>query len=185
MVSLETIATELALANGYYVQLIAQQIADFTRCGQSVVTPKITCLNRLIRALTWDVNDEVNNTTTQELYILLLKQIAPYTGSSLPIDPNVVIPGSTVIVEQSYVTPVKLFFNNNAAPGVADWQADYAESFGNDPTLALYLYNGTPGSYTEQTGQVPTLQFTDSDTLLQSFAFDFGFPQTGYILIST
>lgn len=184
MVSLETISNKLLLAEAYFVQLIDQQVIDFTRCGQSVTTATITCLNRLIRALTWDVDYGVNDQTTQDIYILLLKQLANYTGSILPFDPNVIIPGQTVIVDQSYITPVKLFFTS-AAPGVADWQTDYADILGNDPTLALYLYNGTPGSYTEQTGAVPTVQFDITNTILISFSYDFGFEQTGYILIST
>lgn len=92
---------------------------------------------------------------------------------------------TTIVVDQSYVTPVKLFFNNDATPSIADYQTDYATTFGNNPTFAVYLYNGSTGSYSLFSGASENLQYDITLTLLQSASFDLGFAQTGYVLIST
>lgn len=92
---------------------------------------------------------------------------------------------TTITINQNYVTPVKLFFNNEASPSIADYQANYAATFGNNPTFAIYLYNGTTGSYSLFAGATENLQYDITLTLLQSATFDLGFAQTGYILIST
>lgn len=184
-VSLETIAEKLNLARAYYLQLTnfdySQAIAGY--CAQ--YTQKLKCLNRLIRALNWDVTEEHNTDTTQRLYAMLLTEISPYSGATLPYDPSVVIPGITILVAQSYVTPQKLYFANDAMPGIADWQATYADDFGNDPTFAVYLPTGNPDEYALFTGVSEVLTFDASGTELLTAYFDFGIAQTGYILIST
>lgn len=92
---------------------------------------------------------------------------------------------TTVVVNPSYVTPVKQFFVNQSIPSIPDYQTSYAATFGNNPTFAIYLYNGTTGSYSLFTGASENLQYDITLTLLQSATFDLGLQQTGYILIST
>lgn len=92
---------------------------------------------------------------------------------------------TTIVVDQGYVPPVKQFFTASATPSIPDYQVTYASSFGNDPTFAVYLYNGSSGSYSLFSGASETLQYDSTLTILQSATFDLGLAQTGYILIST
>lgn len=135
MVSLQTIAQKLLLGQAYFAELIDQEIGDLIRCGQSVVTSKLICLNRIIRALTWDVDDEVNDEDTQEIYAMLLKQLAGYTGAILPNDPNVVIPGTTIVIAPGNVLLTSLVF-----PTEGDSSYTFPELIGNN---VLTVYRGT------------------------------------------
>lgn len=115
MATLQAISGSLLLAEAYYVELMSEYIADLTAGKLNPESQKnLICLNRLIRALTWDTADEVNDATTTELYELLLQQIAPYSGSSLTVNPDVVIPSNPIIYDPSgdYRLPLILTFSD-------------------------------------------------------------------------
>lgn len=184
MATLSEISDSLDLAKAYFVELLNEyrlKLVDGDIKPKGL--KKLICLNRLIRALTWDVNDEVNDDTTTELHILLLKDISAYPGAILPIDPDVVIPGSTISVTVISAPPERLYFDTDN-PTIPDWQGVYASRFGNDPTLAVFISNGS-GFFTQDVSASPSLQYDGTDTLLQSVSYQFGVSQTGYILIST
>lgn len=119
MATLQSISSSILLAEAYYVELLSEYIADLT---SGKLNPdsrkKLICLNRLIRALSWDTAEEVNDATTTQLYTLLLEQIAPYSGSSLTVNPNVVIPENPIVYDPSaeYRTPLIIT--------VSDFEAD-------------------------------------------------------------
>lgn len=109
MATLQAISGSLLLANAYYVELLAKYIDDLSSGKLNPESgKKVVCLNRLIRALSWDTADEVNDDTTTALYELLLQAIAPYSGSTLTVNPNVVIPTNPIIYDPSgeYRTPL-------------------------------------------------------------------------------
>ena len=111
MASLQTISGSLLLAEAYYTELLAEYIAELvTGKLNPEIGNKLKCLNRLIRALTWDTADEVNDADTSTIYALLLQEIAPYPGTVLTVNPDVVIPSNPIIYDPStaYRTPLIL-----------------------------------------------------------------------------
>ncbi len=134
-VTLETVSDKVELGKAYFLELcqydLAQEIAGF--CTQ--YTQKLTCLNRLIRALTWDINGDYNTNNTQRLYDLLLVQISTYSGSVLPNDPSVVIPGQTVMVLPGDVELTEVVF-----PGDGETSYTFDVLIGQQ---VLTVYRGT------------------------------------------
>lgn len=109
MATLQAISGSLLLAEAYYVELLAEYIDDLVSGKLNPESgKKIVCLNRLIRALSWDTADEVNDDTTSELYVLLLQAIAPYSGTVITVNPDVIIPTNPIIYDPSteYRTPL-------------------------------------------------------------------------------
>lgn len=92
MVSLATIEEKLLIAQAYYIELLSAEITSLQNGRCSSNYGKLTCLNRLIRALEWDVADEVNDDATQSIYELLLNTISLYNGDTLSVDTDVIIP---------------------------------------------------------------------------------------------
>lgn len=102
MATLQSISSSLLLAEAYYVELLAEYIVKLVSGRLNPeMQKKLICLNRLIRALSWDTADSVNDATTTQLYTLLLEAIAPYPGSSLTVNPNVVIPTNPIVYNSS------------------------------------------------------------------------------------
>lgn len=144
----------------------------------------------LFRSLTDTFPYRASYDTYEALILVLVskcQEVDSYNSEYNTINPNYQdIGGSTTIIDNPvYIAPVRLYFTNASTVTSNTWQASYADRFGNDPTLAVYLYNGVQGSYSLFEGVSETLQFDITGLLLQSFTFDFGTPQTGYILIST
>lgn len=109
MATLQAISGSLLLAEAYYIELLAKYIEDLVSGKLNPESgKKVICLNRLIRALSWDTSDEVNDDTTTALYVLLLQEIAPYPGTTLTVNPNVVIPTNPIVYDPSteYRTPL-------------------------------------------------------------------------------
>lgn len=186
MASLQTISDSLAIARAYYVELLAAYILLLKNgCDDKKQYAKLKCLDRLITYLTSCVYGDVNNDTTTANYKNLLNLISTYSGSALVVNPDVVIPGTTITVQSALsIPPERKYFTNSDTPSIADWQGVYASRFGNNPTLAIFLDNGS-GFYTQDVSASPTLEFNGTETLLLSVQYGFGIPQTGYILIST
>lgn len=109
MATLQAISGSLLLAEAYYVELLAEYIDDLVSGKLNPESgKKLVCLNRLIRALSWDTADEVNDDDTTAIYELLLQAIAPYSGTTLTVDPDVVIPTNPIVYDPSteYRTPL-------------------------------------------------------------------------------
>lgn len=153
-VSLEIIAEKLDLAKAYSIELTdydySQRIAGY--CAQ--YQKRITCLGRLIMALTWDVEGEYNTDVTQRLYKLLLGEISTYSGSALPHDPSVVIPGQTIIVAAGDILQTSVVF-----PGNGETSYTFAELIG---TEILAVYRGT-GTILRSHSSAPNNQFAQFD----------------------
>lgn len=90
MIPLETIAEGVASAKLYYIDLLNALLVELGKNCKGDVC-KLQELQGLIRALNYDIKDEVNDDTTQALYVKLLNEIDGYSASYV-IDPNVVYP---------------------------------------------------------------------------------------------
>lgn len=184
-----------ALLRGQRAMLIvSDRVQDKMLYLQSSIYPELQYKQRDIYVLWKSLTDNYPYRASLSTYEALInvlvgmcQAVDSFNSTYNTINPNYQdLSGTTTIVlNQSYVTPVKLFFNNESSPSIADYQTDYAGTFGNNPTFAVYLYNGTTGSYSLFTGASESLQYDITLTLLQSATFDLGFAQTGYILIST
>jgi len=174
--------------------IISDRIQDKFLYLQSAIYPELQYKQRDIYVLWKSLSDNYPYRASLSTYEALInvligmcQAVDSFNATYSTINPNYQdIGGSTTItIDQSYVTPVRLFFTNNATPTISDYQTDYAGVFGNNPTFAVYLYNGTTGSYSLFSGASEDLQYDITLTLLQSATFSLGLPQTGYILIST
>lgn len=102
MATLQTISGSILIARAYYVELLSEYYSDLLVGKPDKHDEKrLICLNRLIRSLSWDVADGVNDSTTTQLYALLLQAIAPYPGGTLTVDPDVVIPTNPIVYDPS------------------------------------------------------------------------------------
>lgn len=99
MATISQISDSIDLAKAYYSELISALISDLKNGVCNETLKEIKCLRRLIRALEWDIEIEEVDATTVKLYGFLLKGIATYTGSTLPVNPNVYIPGVTIVMD--------------------------------------------------------------------------------------
>lgn len=135
MATLAVIEAKVELAQAYYLQQIALDVVELKRCGRSPKTALLTCLNRLLRALAWDVADQVDDATTQDLYQKLSIAIAAYSGATLPFEPNVYIPGSTIVLSVGTIMQTGVVF-----PGDGSNSYTFAELI--DQTV-LTVYRGT------------------------------------------
>lgn len=184
-----------ALLRGQRAMLIiSDRVQDKMLYLQSSIYPELQYKQRDIYVLWKSLTDNYPYRASLSTYEALInvlvgmcQAVDSFNSTYNTINPNYqdLSGTTTVTINQSYVTPVKLFFNNESSPSIADYQTDYAGTFGNNPTFAVYLYNGTTGSYSLFTGASESLQYDITLTLLQSATFDLGFAQTGYILIST
>jgi len=184
-----------ALLRGQRAMLIiSDRIQDKFLYLQSPIYPELQYKQRDIYVLWKSLTDNYAYRATLTTYEALINVLVGMcqavdsfnsTYSTINTNYQDLSGTTTIIVDQGYVTPVKLFFTNNASPAIADYQTDYASTFGNNPTFAVYLYNGTTGSYSLFTGASESLQYDITLTILQSASFSLGLPQTGYILIST
>ena len=94
MATLQVISGNVLLAESYYLILLAElrsEMMDTGQCG-SVLLKKIELLNRLIRALRWDITDQINDGTTTVLHGLLVAEISDYSGSALANSTYISIP---------------------------------------------------------------------------------------------
>lgn len=155
-VSLETVEEAVELANGYFAELLEyDRLAALEgECAQ--YTKKLTCLNRLIRALSWDVQGGYNTDNTQILYALLLTQISTYHGAVPPVDPNVVIPGTTVIVPPGDILQTSLVF-----PGEGETSYTFTDLIGN---TVLTVYRGTGTTLRAHSG-APDNEYAQFDSI--------------------
>lgn len=98
MIDSETISTQVDRASAYYTDLLDADTISLKKGCAPLNKSRIKCLYRLITALNWDLDANIVDSVTENLYTILIKEIAPYTGGVLPVAPNVIIPGRTIIV---------------------------------------------------------------------------------------
>lgn len=141
MASLLEISEEILLAEAYYLILIAElrdEMRDTGQCNSDLLK-KLTCLNRLIRALKWDIEDSVNDKTTTILYNMLVTEISDYSGSALAVSDLVVTPTPS---------PVEVITGPPGADGLSAYQIAVRDGFVGTVTqwlLSLIGKDGAPG----------------------------------------
>ena len=157
MATITQISDSLSLARAYYSKLLSEFISNLKAGIDNHTIGDIKCLRRLIRALEWDVEIEHVDDTTVILYGMLLKAIAPYTGSTLPVNPNVYIPGvvigiggeSSLSIIRSQATLLETFL------GSGIWYLPMIDGSGNAiaATSVYVIYNGLslPGAQLDTT----------------------------------
>lgn len=85
--------------------------------------------------------------------------------------------------EALVVPPLKIPFEDEASPSITSYQTNYAGTYGNFPSVTLFLDQGSHAFAPDQ-GASPTFQYDATDSLLQSITYSLGFAQTGYILLA-
>lgn len=148
--------------------------------------PKLSCLKSLINALQWDLDINVNDGITTAIYAHLVAEIAPYSGAGVVVDPNVIIPGTTIVVTSgsTYNQSGPIFFDGTIIQ-ILNWNSLYYPLYGNYPEIAIYTGSVATG-YQQDTATVPTLNYTNNDPNqpLLSIEWDYGIETTGFILVS-
>ncbi len=97
MVTLEQLEDSILAAKGYYVQQIGVYNTFITSGGLDRPPYRMKYLGALIRAIEPDFLDSIITDNTQELYGILLKELANYNGSA-SINPNFVGTGYSINV---------------------------------------------------------------------------------------
>jgi len=98
MISLETISNQVDVAKSYYLELLAAHRAELVKGCSDCSDSLLDCLGWLITALNFDIKGEYNTDLTQKLYAQLLVKLGGYSGAYV-YDPNVVIPGQTIVIQ--------------------------------------------------------------------------------------
>jgi len=93
---LSIIQTDLDSAKLYYLQNLTTTLTKL-KAGCGSVKPLLP-LKRLIRALQWQVDAEVNDSVTSALYGCMMRIIGSFNKPYV-IDPSVVIPGDIFVIE--------------------------------------------------------------------------------------
>lgn len=99
MPDLTTIQTNVNIGKAYYIQLLATQLATLKK-GYGSVKPLLP-LKRVIQALTFQLNANINDSSTTSLYNCLIRLLQGFSGAYV-LDPNVVVPGQTPIIIVPY-----------------------------------------------------------------------------------
>lgn len=165
-VTLETVEEKVDLARAYYLELTDYDRTQLAGGYCAQYTQKLTCLNRLIRALTWDIDGEYNTDNTQRLYDLLCVQISAYSGSVLPNDPSVVIPGQTIVVLPGDVEVTEVVF-----PGDGIDTYTFTELIGQDVQSVI---RGT-GTTLRAHSSAPNNEFAQFDSATGELTFSWPF----------
>lgn len=104
MISLTTITEKVNTAKLYYQTLIDDYRASFLKGCEN--KPKyLDCLRWTISALSADIRDTINTDKTQKVYAKLLDILGGYSEIYV-VDPNVIIPNTTFIVEGNGMSPI-------------------------------------------------------------------------------
>lgn len=148
MVSLDDIQEKVELAKAYYLELLEEDTSLLKEGSCRKNQPAIKCINRLVRALQWDIQDSVNTEYTQGIYKILLIKISPYSGSFLPYDPSVVVGPINVIVANDVLSMHKTQANLiDSDPPNGNWYlpflSDSGTPFPNGYVPTYISVNGT------------------------------------------
>lgn len=191
MATIIQISNSLLIAKAYYVQLLDQDTTALQGGFPVRNRQKIECLKKLIYSLTWDLDVNVNDATTTAVYELLLNEIFSFTGQGVVVDPNVIIPGNTIIVVGTS-TPFNqsqpIFFTNQTEVTLANYQTAYRPLYGNQPILVVFTVQDVMGQpvWTEDTATVPTITYVNNDPTkdILYITWTYGTPTSGFIQIS-
>lgn len=148
MVDLSTISDTVDIAKSYYLELIEEHRQQLITNCDNCDDKKSDCLKWLIKALSFDIIDNYNTDLTQELYKRLLEELSGFSGS-YTYDPNVVIPGQTIVIEGGLTvinrTEVDLIQDENS-----QWYLPVLDDDGDNylATSIYVIYNGVslPGA---------------------------------------
>lgn len=110
MVELSQIATDLLIGRKYYSDQLALQTIDIEN-GCNDCRTDFMYLQGIIMYLESDIASEINNDDTQAIYKLLLIETRNNIGSAAT-NPNVVIPGITIIVQGGGNADLDFSFNH-------------------------------------------------------------------------
>lgn len=185
------ISDSLLIAKAYYTQLLDQDTASLQGGFPVRNRARIECLKKLIYALTWDLDINVNDADTTLIYELLLNEIYSYTGAGVVVDPNVIIPGNTIVVVSSG-TPFNqsqpIFFYNQTDLLLDNYQAVYKPLYGNQPIIVIFTKEDVMGQpvWTEDTATVPTITYVNNDPTkdILNISWTYAIPTSGFIQIS-
>lgn len=95
MPTLNDISAAVDVAKVYSLKKTAEELVKFQDGGCGDLS-KVSNIDYLILALTFQINANVNDENTQSLYECLLKAISGATGTYTR-DPSVQIPGQTIV----------------------------------------------------------------------------------------
>jgi|SRR5579863_8853435 len=187
MASVDQIAAAIAIGQGYFIQ-----IQDFNTNALKFGFPtkfneRLVCLKRLMRALQWDINEQINDATTTAIYELLLDETAAYNGTGVVYNPNVIIPGQTVIVQTSgnFTQSGRIPFGPTPLLVIDNWSTNYYPTYGDNPEIQIFVGDNINGyQQDEQTAPVPVYPANDITQPLQSISWNFTIPTSGYYIIS-
>lgn len=110
MVELSQIATDLLIGRKYYSDQLALKTIDLENGCDDCNGTDLLYLQGIIFYLESDIASEINNDDTQAIYKLLLIEIRNNIGTATT-NPNVVIPGVTIIVIGDGSEPTEFTFN--------------------------------------------------------------------------
>lgn len=71
--------------------------------------------------------------------------------------------------------PVRVEFSDTTPPSIPNWQTDYADKYGDNPTLAVYLER-EQDAFVGDVSASPLLQYDNTKKVLQSVSYDYGAP---------
>lgn len=92
---IDIITTDIGYAKQLYLQKLDAILTKMkSGCGD---TKSIQPLKRIIKALQWRLDADINDNTTSRLYACMMKIIGSF-GSPYTVDPSVYQPNTTVIV---------------------------------------------------------------------------------------
>lgn len=190
MPDLTTIQTKVNIGKAYYMQLLATQLANLKK-GYGSITPLLP-LKRIIQALTFQLDVEINDSNTTSLYNCLIKALGGFSGNYV-LDPDVIIPGQTTVVIQQVVgyNEAKIPFvvtESNPIILLDNYHELFYSLYGNNPDLALYDQQGQPLVGDQST--VPTIIYENDDYTSNILSISWSYPPipdvtiTGYVRIA-
>lgn len=183
MATFDDISAAILVGQGYYTQLLNFNTTALMRGFPTRFNQRIVCLKRLMRALQWDVDDNVNDATTTAIYELLLQENASYDGAGVVVDPNVIIPGHIIVVDgggSDFLESAPIFFNGTVI-SIPNWNTVFYPTYGNFPDIRIFTIDGT-----RDTATVPTYNYTSGDPNQPLLSIEWTYPiaTSGYYIIS-
>lgn len=147
MVTTQQISDKLLLARAYYLELMANKYAEDIAGGKDYNNEQIKCIKRLIYALQPDTESEdYIDSDTEYLYERLSFEVSRYSGASLVVDPNVVVPGTTINTGGGTTLEINRtqadLLETSSGSGI--WYLPMVDDDGNNivPTSVFIIYNG-------------------------------------------
>lgn len=108
MVTLEQIAVKVGYAKNYYSEKFEEYRLNLIDGCKNCCDEGLGCLSYLITALQFDLDGEINTDVTQSLYNKLSGILGGY-NQAFTYDPNVYVPGTTIVVEAP-TSPYEIMF---------------------------------------------------------------------------